>query len=95
MRAHHPPRALRLASALVAAGLCLSAAQPALAADGDDGAMKLSSAEAQKLAARFTLDAYGEAATPRSPPRPRAPPRRRPRPRLPARAPPPPTPRSP
>ncbi|MGG7609704.1 hypothetical protein ACQ5JZ_09850 [Streptomyces sp. ZG43] len=61
MRAHHPPRALRLASALVAAGLCLSAAQPALAADGDDGAMKLSSAEAQKLAARFTLDAYGDA----------------------------------
>ncbi|MFB8414760.1 FG-GAP-like repeat-containing protein [Streptomyces albidoflavus] len=62
MRAHHAPRALRLASALVAAGLCLSAAPPALAAGGDDGARKLSSAEAKDLAARLSLDAYGDAA---------------------------------
>lgn len=62
MRAHHAPRALRLASALVAAGLCLTAAPPALAAGGDDGARKLSSAEAKELAARLSLDAYGDAA---------------------------------
>lgn len=60
MRAHHSRRGLQLASALVAAGLCLSAAPQALAADGGDGAMKLTSAEAKTLAAHVTLDAYGD-----------------------------------
>ncbi|MEW1568023.1 FG-GAP-like repeat-containing protein [Streptomyces sp. NPDC093509] len=67
MRAHHSRRGLRLASALVAAGLCLSAAPQALAADDGDGAIKLTSAEARTLAAHVTLDAYGDDATRISP----------------------------
>ncbi|MZD03898.1 VCBS repeat-containing protein [Streptomyces sp. SID5785] len=56
MRSHHAPRALALASGLVAAGLCLTAV-PQARADGDSGsAMKLTSAEAKKLAAHVTLD---------------------------------------
>lgn len=59
MRVHHSRRGLQLASALVAAGLCLSAAPQALAADGDSGsAMKLTSTEAKKLAANVTLDPW-------------------------------------
>ncbi|WP_326776520.1 VCBS repeat-containing protein [Streptomyces sp. NBC_01445] len=62
MRAHHSRRALRLASGLVAAGLCLTAAPQALADDGGSGsAMKLTSAEAKKLAANVTLDPYVKA----------------------------------
>ncbi|MFI5662685.1 FG-GAP-like repeat-containing protein [Streptomyces sp. NPDC051684] len=62
MRAHHSRRALALASGLVAAGLCLTAVPQALAADGDSGsAMKLTSAEAKKLAAHVTLDPYVKA----------------------------------
>ncbi|MEU1201186.1 VCBS repeat-containing protein [Streptomyces sp. NPDC005813] len=58
MRAHHSRRALRLASALVAAGLGLTAAPHALAADDSGSAMKLTSAEAKTLAANVTLDPY-------------------------------------
>ncbi|MYT72860.1 MULTISPECIES: VCBS repeat-containing protein [unclassified Streptomyces] len=58
MRAHHSRRAVRLASALIAAGLCLTAAPQALAADDSGPVMKLSSAEAKKLAAEVTLDPY-------------------------------------
>ncbi|MFG2947945.1 FG-GAP repeat domain-containing protein [Streptomyces adustus] len=61
MRAHHSRRALRLASALVAAGLCLTAAPQALAADDSGSAMKLTSAEAETLAANVTLDPYDKA----------------------------------
>lgn len=62
MRPTHSRRALRLASALVAAGLCLSAAPGAMAADSDDsGVMKLTDAQAKKLAADVNLDAYGDA----------------------------------
>ncbi|MFJ7968937.1 FG-GAP-like repeat-containing protein [Streptomyces sp. NPDC096324] len=62
MSAHHSRRALRLASALVAAGLCLTAAPQALADDGDSGSpIKLTSAEAKTLAANVTLDPYVEA----------------------------------
>ncbi|WP_406465270.1 VCBS repeat-containing protein [Streptomyces sp. NBC_00111] len=63
MRAHHSRRAVRLASALIAAGLCLTAAPQALAADdGDSGsAMKLTSTEARKLAAHVSLDPWVEA----------------------------------
>ncbi|MFB8121015.1 FG-GAP repeat domain-containing protein [Streptomyces sp. NPDC055962] len=62
MRAHHSRQAVRLASALVAAGLCLSAAPQALAADGDSGSvMKLTDTQAEKLAADVTLDPYVKA----------------------------------
>ncbi|MFF0139947.1 FG-GAP-like repeat-containing protein [Streptomyces sp. NPDC005227] len=64
MRAHHSRRAVQLASALVAAGLCLTAAPQALAADdsGSSGsAMKLTSTEAKKLAANVALDPYVKA----------------------------------
>ncbi|WP_406135247.1 FG-GAP repeat domain-containing protein [Streptomyces sp. NBC_01089] len=61
MRAHHSRRALQLASALVAAGLCLSAAPQALAADDSGSGMKLTSAEARTLAAHVTLDPYEDA----------------------------------
>ncbi|WP_405776274.1 FG-GAP repeat domain-containing protein [Streptomyces sp. NBC_00859] len=62
MRAHHSRRNVQLAAALIAAGLCLSAAPHALAADeGAGSAMKLSSARARTLAAHATLDAYGDA----------------------------------
>ncbi|MFJ3709207.1 FG-GAP repeat domain-containing protein [Streptomyces sp. NPDC090053] len=56
----HSRRALRLASTLVAAGLCLSAAPQALAADDSGSGMKLSSAEARTLATHVTLDPYGD-----------------------------------
>ncbi|MFJ7946471.1 FG-GAP repeat domain-containing protein [Streptomyces sp. NPDC096354] len=58
MRAHHSRRALRLASGLVAAGLCLTAAPQALAADDTGSAMKLTSAEAKTLAAHVALDPW-------------------------------------
>ncbi|MGW1128085.1 FG-GAP repeat domain-containing protein [Streptomyces sp. NPDC002526] len=62
MRAQHSRRALQLAAGLVAAGLCLTAAPQALAADGgSDAPMKLTSAEAKKLAANVTLDPYVKA----------------------------------
>ncbi|WP_030929517.1 FG-GAP-like repeat-containing protein [Streptomyces sp. NRRL B-24720] len=61
MRAHHSRRALRLASGLVAAGLCLTAAPQALAADDSGSAMKLSSAEAKTLAAHVALDPWATA----------------------------------
>ncbi|WP_327655816.1 FG-GAP repeat domain-containing protein [Streptomyces sp. NBC_00483] len=62
MRPTHTRRGLRLASALVAAGLCLSAAPAALAADsGDGGVMKLTDAQAKKLEANVNLDPYGDA----------------------------------
>ncbi|WUT00710.1 VCBS repeat-containing protein [Streptomyces sp. NBC_00708] len=62
MRAQHSRRALQLAAGLVAAGLCLTAAPQALAAgSGSDAPMKLTSAEAKKLAANVTLDPYVKA----------------------------------
>jgi len=62
MRAQHSRRALQLAAGLVAAGLCLTVAPQALAADGgSDAPMKLTSAEAKKLAADVTLDPYVKA----------------------------------
>ena len=54
-------RALRLASGLVAAGLALTAAPYALAADttaGTDGVIKLTDRQAQDLNARLSADAY-------------------------------------
>ncbi|MGW3912476.1 FG-GAP repeat domain-containing protein [Streptomyces sp. NPDC005070] len=60
MRAHHSRRAVRLASALVAAGLCLTVTPQALAADDSGSAMKLTGAEAKTLAANLTLDPYGQ-----------------------------------
>ncbi|MEU5216545.1 VCBS repeat-containing protein [Streptomyces sp. NPDC020807] len=68
MRSPLSRRGLRLASALVAAGLCLSAAPHALAATGDDSAsatttaMTLTSAEAQVLADHVALDPSADAA---------------------------------
>ncbi|MYQ81724.1 MULTISPECIES: FG-GAP-like repeat-containing protein [unclassified Streptomyces] len=62
MRAQHSRRALQLAAGLVAAGLCLTAAPQALAADsGSDAPIKLTSAEAKKLAANVALDPYVKA----------------------------------
>ncbi|MEV5604392.1 VCBS repeat-containing protein [Streptomyces sp. NPDC052299] len=62
MRAQHSRRALQLAAGLVAAGLCLTVAPQALAADSGSGApMKLTSAQAKKLAANVTLDPYVKA----------------------------------
>ncbi|MER7176667.1 VCBS repeat-containing protein [Streptomyces mesophilus] len=55
-------RGLRLASGLMAAGLTLTAAPHALAAEGDDSpVMRLTSAEAEKLADRIGVDVYGDA----------------------------------
>lgn len=62
MRNLHSRRGVQLASALVAAGLCLSIAPQALAADDSGSAMKLTAAQAQKLAANVTLDPYGDTA---------------------------------
>lgn len=62
MRTLHSRRGVQLASALVAAGLCLSAAPQALAADDSGSAMKLTAAEAQQLAANVNLDPYGDTA---------------------------------
>ncbi|WP_327670836.1 MULTISPECIES: VCBS repeat-containing protein [unclassified Streptomyces] len=62
MRPTHTRRGLGLASALVAAGLCLSAAPAVMAADsGDGGVMKLTDAQAKKLEANVNLDPYGDA----------------------------------
>ncbi|WP_371633293.1 VCBS repeat-containing protein [Streptomyces sp. NBC_01259] len=63
MRVHHSQRGVQLASALVAAGLCLSAAPQALAADGGSSGstMKLTAAEAKKLAADVALDPWVKA----------------------------------
>ncbi|MEU2022185.1 VCBS repeat-containing protein [Streptomyces sp. NPDC016469] len=62
MRAHNSRRALRLASGLVAAGLALTAAPHALAAaDSDSGSgMRLTNAQATKLAERMQPDLYGD-----------------------------------
>ncbi|MFE7353199.1 FG-GAP repeat domain-containing protein [Streptomyces sp. NPDC057543] len=54
-------RALRLASALVAAGLALSAAPPALAADDGNGLLTLTNSQAEQLADHARLDAYAAA----------------------------------
>ncbi|MGD6744668.1 FG-GAP repeat domain-containing protein [Streptomyces sp. BH106] len=62
MRPTHARRGLRLASALVAAGLCLSSAPAVMAADGGDGGvMKLTEAQEKKLTADVRLDPYGDA----------------------------------
>ncbi|MGW1179953.1 FG-GAP-like repeat-containing protein [Streptomyces drozdowiczii] len=61
MRTHNSRRALRLASGLVAAGLALTAAPHALAADsGDSHGMRLTSAQAKKLTDRLQPDLYGD-----------------------------------
>ncbi|MEV6194237.1 VCBS repeat-containing protein [Streptomyces sp. NPDC051920] len=62
MRAPQSRRALRLASALVAAGLCMSVSPQALAADDSGSAMKLTSAEAASLTDRVAIDPYGDTA---------------------------------
>ncbi|MFF2305034.1 FG-GAP repeat domain-containing protein [Streptomyces sp. NPDC058128] len=62
MRTHLSRRGLRLASALVAAGLSLSLAPLAQAADDSGTAMRLSSTEAEALAAHAALDPYEGAA---------------------------------
>lgn len=54
-------RALRLASALVAAGLALSAAPPALADDDGSGLLTLTDSQADKLADHAQLNAYADA----------------------------------
>lgn len=54
-------RALRLASALVAAGLALSAAPPALAADDGSSLLTLTDSQAEKLEDHAQLNAYAEA----------------------------------
>ncbi|MGW4694593.1 FG-GAP repeat domain-containing protein [Kitasatospora cineracea] len=57
-------RALRLASGLVAAGLALTAAPYALAADataGTDGVIRLTNRQAEDLSARLSADAYPQA----------------------------------
>ncbi|MFG3105363.1 FG-GAP-like repeat-containing protein [Streptomyces tendae] len=64
MRAHTSRRALRLASGLVAAGLALTAAPHALAADsGDSHGMRLTAAQAKKLSDSLQVDLYGDDAT--------------------------------
>ncbi|MFV6032063.1 FG-GAP repeat domain-containing protein [Streptomyces sp. NPDC056264] len=62
MRTHLSRRGLRLASALVAAGLSLSLAPLAQAADDSGPAMRLSSTEAEALAAHAAVDPYEGAA---------------------------------
>ncbi|MFJ3085902.1 FG-GAP repeat domain-containing protein [Streptomyces sp. NPDC086838] len=64
MRAHNSRRALRLASGLVAAGLALTAAPHALAADSGSASgsgMRLTTAQATELAERMQPDLYGDA----------------------------------
>jgi len=61
MRTIRSRRAAQLASTLVAAGLVLSAAPQALAADGDD-ALTLTADQAQELADRMSGGLYGDAA---------------------------------
>ncbi|MEU6842086.1 VCBS repeat-containing protein [Streptomyces sp. NPDC046716] len=60
MRATTSRRALTLASALVAAGLTLTAAPHALAADNSTDAMTLTSSEATTLADHVNVDVYGD-----------------------------------
>ncbi|MFC8085897.1 FG-GAP repeat domain-containing protein [Streptomyces sp. NPDC057340] len=60
MRTHTSKRAVRLASALVAAGLTLTAAPHALAADASTDAMKLTGKQADALAERMRVDVYGD-----------------------------------
>ncbi|MFB7220298.1 FG-GAP-like repeat-containing protein [Streptomyces sp. NPDC056227] len=60
MRTNSRP-ALRLASALVAAGLALSAAPPALAAGDDSGLLTLTDSQAEKLEGHAQLNAYADA----------------------------------
>ncbi|MFI7010955.1 FG-GAP repeat domain-containing protein [Streptomyces sp. NPDC050145] len=60
MRATHSRRALTLASALVAAGLTLTAAPHALAADSSTEATTLSASQAKTLADHVNVDVYGD-----------------------------------
>lgn len=61
MRARTSRQAVRLASVLVAAGLSLTAAPHALAADAADSAtIKLNSTQAKKLTERMMPDVYGD-----------------------------------
>ncbi|MFZ3569713.1 FG-GAP repeat domain-containing protein [Streptomyces sp. BH097] len=60
MRAHTSRRALTLASTLVAAGLTLTAAPPAPAADSSTGSTTLSASEAKTLADHVNVDVYGD-----------------------------------
>ena len=53
-------RGLRLASALVAAGLVLAAAPSASAADDDNGLLVLTDSQAEDLSQRARLDPYGD-----------------------------------
>ncbi|WP_043255975.1 FG-GAP repeat domain-containing protein [Streptomyces sp. Tu6071] len=72
MTPHHTRRALRLASALAVTGLCVSLAPQALADDtAGSGAMKLSSAQADKLAAHAALDPYGDGGKAQEPTKPK------------------------
>lgn len=65
---HRPMRrGVRLATTLAAASLAVAAAPQAVAADAtDDGAMTLTSAQADELAASLQVDVYGEE-TPQQP----------------------------
>ncbi|MFG2673470.1 FG-GAP-like repeat-containing protein [Streptomyces sp. NPDC048445] len=60
MRTHASRRAMRLASTLVAAGLTLTAAPHALAADSSPTAMRLTAEQAKQLAANAHVDVYGD-----------------------------------
>ncbi|MGW0666172.1 FG-GAP repeat domain-containing protein [Streptomyces sp. NPDC002746] len=60
MRTHASRRALRLASTLVVAGLALTAAPHALAADSAPKAMRLTADQAKQLAANAHVDVYGD-----------------------------------
>lgn len=63
MRAHNSRRALRLASGLVAAGLALTAAPHALAADsGSAPGIRLTNTQAEKLAERMEVDPQNDTA---------------------------------
>ncbi|WP_166849189.1 FG-GAP-like repeat-containing protein [Isoptericola sp. BMS4] len=53
-------RPARLAATMAAAGLVLAAAPQALAADAGDGAMTLTSTQADDLADRVNVDVYGD-----------------------------------
>ncbi|MEU6842084.1 FG-GAP-like repeat-containing protein [Streptomyces sp. NPDC046716] len=55
-------RGLRLASALAAAGLALSAAPAVAIADDGNGVLSLTDSQAEKLSRRLQLDAYGDTA---------------------------------
>ncbi|WP_129285675.1 FG-GAP-like repeat-containing protein [Streptomyces sp. GZWMJZ-114] len=71
-RLHPARRALRLASTLAVTGLCVGLAPQALAAGtaGTGGAMKLSGAQADKLAAHAALDPYGDGGKAENPTKP-------------------------